>query len=856
MYPVDHATIRAPEPPPTPSAGNKLSDFGVQAGRSGAWLYNLAAGAVGGIEIEVSQTTELMLRNLRSALRALLSTPWSTAAAVVTIALGAGANTAMLAVGYGILVRPLPYPDPGRLVVLSMKDLARGNEFSVAEADEVVDWQRRLRTVSAVAGYSAGEFTVRGLGRPRLVRSALVTPGFFDVLGLAPVAGRPPSGMEGGWAVLSEDLADEAARGEAAKLPGRAITAGDVGYEIVAVGPSGFGFPADDVRLWIPTSATAVAVPLGGQRSASRSFTLVARLAPGVTLDQARDDVMRVFREVKATRAEGAAAVVTPIAEALVGRARPVLNTLMAGAILVLLVACGNVATLLVGRSVARSRDIAVRLALGAGPRALIRGALAESLLLALAGSLAGVGVAAACLRVFTRAAADVMPRLTAVRLDAPVLAGSLLAALVVTVACGVAPAWHAVRTGFAPAFRTGTASASRAARHLRGGLVAAQIALSIVLLVGAALVARTVLNLLSDAGGVRADHAVAVRLMLDDRARFNAVEKIPMVRELLRRARALPGVTAAGVSSNLPPRHSQILFTMRVVADGSDKTYSVYVVSATRGFFEAVGTPVVRGRLFDESDEIAGQPVAVLSETALKAISPSRDLLGRDLPFSPPAVGSQKAKPRVVGVVKDVKYGGLDAPAFGAIYVAWADLPASVSHLVVRTSSDPAALITPLRRLLADLDPNLPVTTIRTLEDEFATSIADRRIRVVPAVGFAVLALLVSMVGLGGVLVRGVVERRRELAIRAVLGQSPGAAVRSVVLQGALLAATGLAFGLALAAGASRWVRSLLFGVSPFDPATFVGVAVFVGAAAVLTAFLAARRALAVEPLELLRTE
>ncbi|MBP1635796.1 MAG: macrolide transporter ATP-binding/permease protein [Acidobacteria bacterium] len=796
-----------------------------------------------------------MVRDLRSALRSLLATPWSTAAAVVTIALGAGANTAMLAVAYGVLVRPLPYPDPGRLVVMSMTDTVRGTESSIASADEVAEWPRRLRTVSAVAGYSGGEFTMRGLGQPRLVRAALVTPQFFDVLGLAPVAGRPPSARQEGWAVLGEALAREAAPG-GAPATGRGITVGDIGYEITAVAPPDFGFPADDVRMWIPASAGAVAVPLGGQRSTSRSFRLVARLAPGVTLDQARDDVMRVFREVKATRAEGATAVVTPLQEALVGKARPVLNALMAGAILVLLVACGNVATLLVGRSVARSRDTAVRLALGAGPRVLIRGALAESLLLALAGSAAGIAVAAASLRVFSSVAAEVMPRLSAVRLDAPVLAGALLAAVVVTVACGVAPAWHAVRTGFAPAFRTGTASASRGARRLRGALVAAQIALSIVLLVGAALIGRTVVNLLGDAGGVRADHAVAVRLMLDDRPRFDAVEKVPMVRELLRRVRALPGVTAAAVGSNLPPRNSQILFTMRVVTEGSDKTYSVYMVSATPGFFEALGTPAVRGRLFDASDETRDQPVAVLSESALRAISPSQDLLGRDLPFSPPALGPQKAKPRVVGVVKDVKYSGLDAPSFGAIYMRWSDLPASVSYLVVRTASDPKALITPLRRVLTDLDPNLPVTAIRTLEDEFAASIADRRIRVVPAVGFAALALLVSLVGLGGVLVRGVVERRRELAIRAALGQSPGGALRSVAWSGALLALAGVAAGLGLAAGAARWLRSLLFGIGPFDAATFAGVAVVVAAAAMLTSFLAARRALRVEPLELLRSE
>ncbi|HSK11501.1 MAG TPA: ADOP family duplicated permease [Vicinamibacterales bacterium] len=794
------------------------------------------------------------MRHLRSAFRALLSTPWSAAAAVLTIALGTGANTAMLAVAYGILVRPLPYPEPDRLVVITLK-VPDGTESGVP-AEEVREWQQRLRAFSGVAAYSGGEFTLRGLQEPRLARTALVTPEFFEVLGLSPIVGRPPSRSLAGWAVLAESLVAEATPGALASLPGRPVTVADIGYEVAAVAPAGFGFPADDIRLWIPTSDIATTIQLGGERRTRQSFRLVARLAPGVSLDQARDDAMRVFREVKGTRLPGFSAGVTPLQDVLVGRVRPVLHTLMAGAVLVLLVACGNVATLLVGRSVARTRDIAVRLALGARPRDLIRGAMLESLLLALAGSAAGIAIAAACLQVFANVAVDVLPRLASVRLDLPVLAGSVLVALLVTVACGVAPAWHAVRTGVGPALRVGATSASRATRRLRGALVAAQIALSIVLLVGAGLVSRTVLNLLGDAGGVRADHALTVRLMLDDAPRFNAVEKIPMVRELLRRVRALPGVTHAAVGSNLPPRRSQIQFTMRVVANGVDNTYSVYMASVTPGFFEAVGTPLVRGRLFDASDEASDQPVAVLSESAMKAISPSKDLLGRELPFNPPAADPKRPKPLVVGVVKDVKYSGLDAPAFGAVYLRWTDLPSTVSYLVVRSSSDPKALITPVRRLLTDLAPTLPVTTMRTMEDEFAASIADRRIRVVPAVGFATLALLVSLVGLGGVLVRGVVERRRELAVRAVLGQTPAAAVRSVVVSGMILTLLGLAVGLGLAAGASRWVRSLLFGISPFDPVTFVGVAAFVTAAAVLTAFIAARRALAVEPLELLRTE
>jgi hypothetical protein len=281
-----------------------------------------------------------------------------------------------------------------------------------------------------------------------------------------------------------------------------------------------------------------------------------------------------------------------------------------------------------------------------------------------------------------------------------------------------------------------------------------------------------------------------------------------------------------------------------------------VHLASVTSGFFEAVGTGLIEGHGISEADEQRDGPVIVLSESAMRLLSPEKSLVGRELPWPLPAGAGKGRRPLVVGVVPDVKYLGLDAPAPAAIYTRWTDLPSSVGHLVVRTTVDPASLASTLRKTLRDVDPSLALGEIRTLRTEYASSIADRRIRLFPAAGFAVLAIAVALVGLGGLLARSVAERRRELAIRIALGASPRGAVGIIVREGILLAAAGVILGLGAAAGAARGLRSLLYGVSPLDPLTFGGVVVFVTTAALLTSYLAARRAAGVEPLELLRSE
>jgi predicted permease len=796
------------------------------------------------------------LRDLTCGFRGLRATPAAALAAVLTIALGTGANTAVFAVAYGVLLRPLPCPEPSRIVVVSFH-APNGNEFGLPLTD-IEDWQHRVRAFEATGVYNVAELTIRGIGEPRLVRTGLVTPSFFDVLRVPPRAGRSPSASDPDeWMVLGSRLSGEPGHSgqSAARLLGSSVMAGDRGFHVSAVMPPEFGFPAEDVAAWIP-AAPLGRIHLASGKEIPRSFRLMGRLKDGVSIEQARDDAQRAFSEVATTRTDRGTTQLRTLDDVLFGKVRPVLNALVAAAILVLLVACGNVATLLVSRAVARNRYLAVRLALGASPWQLARGALAESLLIAAAGSALGIALALACVRLFVRTATGLVPRLDAIAVDLPVLAATVLVAFGVTLICGLAPAIHAIRSDFVPAFHGSRAGAPRGARLTRRALIVAQIAISIVLLSGAGLIARTLFGLMSDRAGANPDRALVVKLMLADTPRFDLASRMPAIREVLRTVRALPGVEHAAIGTNVPPRVSQISFSVEVESNGHSEDHRVYLASVTSDFFQALGTRVLEGHGIDEADEQRDGPVIVLSESAARLLSPGKSLVGRELPWPLPAGAGKGRRPLVVGVVPDVKYGGLDAPAFAAIYTRWADLPASVGHLLVRTSGDPALLASTLRKTVRNVDPSLAVADIRTLRQEYATSIADRRIRLIPAAGFAALAIAVALVGLGGLLARAVTERRRELAIRMVLGVSPGGAVGILVREGSLLAAAGVILGLGAGAGAARWLRSLLYGVSPLDPLTFGGVALFVTAAALLTSFLSARRAARVEPLELLRSE
>ena len=787
---------------------------------------------------------------MRYVARSLVRQSGPVVLAVGVLALGLGVNTAVLAVAYGVLWRPLPYRDADRLITVALVYREDESVFGEVQRDQLDTWNRSLRT-ARVAGHNSRERVVRAAGRALVTEVATVAGDFFGVLGAPAMQGIVPRLANGDRrAVVSTALARMLEQEAGRPALGQTLSVGDGRYDVAAVLPSDFGFPSTSVDVWI--GAPPVASPGPG------SYRLVGRLRDGATLAQAREDATRVFRGTLAAGADSWSADVRPIDERLRGELRPVLRVSMGAALLVLVVASANAATLLIGRSVLRRREFAIRIALGSGLTRLIQAALAEGLAIAGGGLILGLAAAWAGLRAFATLAAGVVPRIHAVGIDLPVLLAGLLLTVAVGVVCGGASAAGALRRDGA-ALRAGAATTgSRTTRRLRAALVAGQIASTIVLLTGAGLLVRTVDRLLDEDPGFEPRQALTARLMLADTPFIEGGDHRAFVEMLLERVRGLPGVQAAGVGSVLPPDDEpvaiQLLHEDRRGAS-SRREIVLSFGAVTRGYFAALGTRLREGRRFEASDDFADVGPVMLSETAARFVYPDEDAVGRPLPYNIDALSIAHRAP-IVAVVDDMKYEGLAAPRAGSIYVPWHRVPTGVSHLVVRTTGDPLALAPAVLDLIRNLNPSLPVPEVRTLEDHVAGSIAERRLRVLPAAGFAALALTVAMVGLFGTLARAVAERRNELAVRAAVGASPGRLFRLVLRSAVAVTGVGLAAGLPAAAATGRSLAALLYGVSPFDPVTVATVVATVVLAALAASAIPARRAARLDPMAALRAE
>jgi predicted permease len=798
-----------------------------------------------------------ILTDLRTALKSLCAGARTTVAAIAILALGTAANVAVLTVAYGALARPLPFADAARLIVVSTARIDDVNPGGGSvRMEELGRWRAGLRTVSGVAGWTSGEFTMQGLDVPASVRAAIVTDNFFEVLGASAEIGRVFRGpADAGLAVLARHLAP---RADASASLSKNVTIGALSLRVAGVMPATFPLP-DRVDLWIPAqSVDALDV---GRFSNMRSFRMVARLRPGVTIAQALDDAARVLRELELERGRQPnemRAVVTPLRDTIVGDRRPVLVAFLAAAALVLAVACANVATLLVSQSLGRQREFAVRLALGASTARLVRTAVLESAVIAGCAAILGAAIAAAVLRALPALVEGVFPRAAFMSLTWPALAASAVVAAVATTLAGVGPAFAAARSNFAPAFRTTTSAGSVAGRRTRAALVVVQIAVAVVLLVGAGLLTRTVLQLLDTDLGVGTEisqsRTMTLRLRMTPMSRFDAGARGPFVDDLVRRVRQLPGVEAAGIGTNVPPTTAPIAFSLRIVPENGPVEMRTFDLgSATAGYFEAIGARLIRGRWFDERDD-ASRPVAVLTETAVRYLGRTNDPIGRPLAVGLPALDGVRLNPTVIGIIQDVRHHGLETPASGGIYVLWSQVPAGFSFLAVRTAGPVGTIAPSILRVLREADPTLPIPEVRTLEQETRQSILAREVRVALVGTFAALAIMLAVAGLAGALARSVTERRREIAIRAALGATPGLTTRLVLREGLLLQAIGLTLGIGIAFALAQSAATLLYGVSARDPLTFTGVAAAVTLLGLAAAWVPARRAARVQPQELLR--
>ncbi len=735
---------------------------------------------------------------------------------------------------YGVLWRPLAYPDADRLVTIAAQYHEDGAP-SLVGPDRFREWADRLRTAD-LAGYETRERSVRGAGPARIVRVATVTERFFDVLGVPAATGvAPPLPAGDPRAVVSTRLAASLAVAPEA-LVGLGVTVGDTPYTVAGVMPPAFAFPTPAADVWVPMPA---APPAG------TAVDVVGRLTGGATLEQASDDAARVVRDVNG---DDWRAAVTPLDTVLLDGGRPALTAALASAMLVLLAACANATTLLVGRSMARRREFAVRLALGGGPRRLHGAAFAEGLIVAAAGLAVGSLLAWVAVRLFASGAAAVLPRAAEIRFDPPTLLAAAASSLAAAVACGAACAVGVPRGG-RPDLRVGAGpTATPTARRLRAALVVAQVSTAVVLLTGAGLLARSMDALLAEDGGFDSSRVLVAKLMLSDSRFADDGASAGFVDRLLAEVRRLPGVDAAGLGSLLPPTDAPTTINLRFRTDMRDDTLSMSFGAVTPGFFEALGTPLHAGRRFDAADERAETPNVVVSASTARFLYPDADSVGRGPRFALERFGIVRES-TVRGVVADIE-AGPDA----SIYVLWRHRPMGLAHLVVRTAGDPSGLLSAVRDLIPSLNPSLPVPKVRTLDDHVADSIAGRRLQMVPAAALGGLALLVAMVGVFGALTRAVTERRRELAIRAAIGASPARLVR-LVMRGSLGVGTvGVAVGLAAAAAVGRGLSSLLYGVGPYDAATFAAVAGSVLAATSVASLLPARRAARVDPLMVLK--
>jgi putative ABC transport system permease protein len=800
-------------------------------------------------------SVERLWQDARYTARVMRKRPLFTALAVTTLALGIGVNTTSIAVAYGILGRPLPYAEPSRVIILNLL-FADGGDMGFSPS-VLQDWLSRLRTLETAAGYYRRDVTVRFADRGTVVPAAYVTGQFFDVLGTPTDSGELPSSRETAGVVVGHRWISQFVRGAPSTSIGVPLSISDVPSTIAGVLPSDFAFPDDEIGVWLPSSASTP----GTKAENSGYSKIVARLKPGVTIDQVRDDAERVRRELEpparrdGPRPEPTIVSVEVLGESVVGGLRRLLMVTLAGALLVLLVACANVATLFIGRDVTRQREFAARMALGATAAHLVRSVLVETALTALMGSILGVGMGAAMLRIFVHQASGSVSGLHRVDLGVPTAIAIVAVTVIVSVICAAVPAWHAARADFSPFVRDTAVSRPRVWR-LRSALVVAQIALSCVLLIGAGLLTRTVSVLLRQDQGFRPNGALEAKIVLSDKVLFDGVERTPFFDGLLARVRRMPGVQHAGLGSTLPPRPALLTMRARMVDTNRDEARFFSVATATPGYLRALGARFVHGRDFDEIERQSRAAVVILSESTARFFFPDGDAIGRTF-IQLPAIFGMAQRASVVGVVSDIKYQGLDSPAPSAVYIPWDLRPLGSGYLVVRThDGDPMRLAPDIRRAARELDPAVPVPEVQSLEATLAQSIAHRRVRALPAIGFGALSLCLACVSVLATLWAFVGERRRDLAIRAALGASPVGLTWTVVSAGLVLTAIGLAIGLGLGGAAARSLSSLVYGVSPYDALTFVGTTVVIGGGAALVTYVAALRARSVDPLRVLKSD
>ncbi len=801
-----------------------------------------------------------ILQDLRYAVRSLRRSPGFTAAAVATLALGIGANAAVFSLVRSVLLRPLPFPEPGRLVAIAESNPGKGRDLMSASAPNFLDWQAGSRSFTAMGAYTTTDTTLTGRGEPERLSATLATAGFFPALAVSPQAGRAFGEAEtvsghDHVAVLSHGLWMRRFGGDPSIVGGSIRLDGEP-YTVLGVMPPDFRFPEDGADLWAPLS---FGPDVATQRGA-HYLDVVGRLRPGASVGQATAEIRGIADRLRVTYPRtngGYSAVVTPLSETIVAGVRPALLTLLAAVCLVTLIACANVANLLLVRATRRSTEIGIRTALGASRTRLVRQLLTESLVLASVGATAGLALAATALDLIVRVAPGNVPRLSEVRIDGGVLAFTAVWTLAAAIVFGLAPALAALRPGPMQALRGARGGASgRGAARLRRVLVAGQMAVALILLVGAGLLVKSLARLTAVDPGFRAERVLAFDVTLPEKRYPDEARQAAFTDQLLSRMRALPGAGPVGAIFGLPLTGLSFSSSMRIAGaapDADEPSAQLRVASAD--YFRTLGIPLVAGRLFGPEDRF-GAPHAILaSRAAARKIWPRGDALGQHVRFGA-RPGKTRIEGEVVGIVGDVRDDELGVGPRPEFYASLAQAPLSQFHVAIRTAGPPDRLSDAVRAEVGRLDPEIVVHGLSSFEAIVSRSVARPRFTARLLLLFAGMALLLSAVGIYGVIAFAVSQRTREIGIRMALGADRRSVRHLVLADGMRLALAGLVLGLVGAFAASRLLSGLLFEVEPADPATHAAVALILLSVALLACWIPARRASRVEPMAALRAE
>ncbi len=801
-----------------------------------------------------------LAQDLHYGLRMLVKNPSFTIVAVLALALGIGANSAIFSVVNTVLLRPLPYKNPGRLVMLWEEATHLGFPKNTPSPANFIDWRAQNTVFEAMAAMVERSFNLTGVGEPERFDGRRVSANLFDLLGVQPQLGRAFRAEEdkpgSRVVILSNGLWQHRFGGDP-RVIGQAVSLNGESYTVIGVMPGSFQFPTRRDQLWVPLAFDA-------KEAASRGnhfLEVIARMKPGVTLQQAQAEMSTIAARLAQQYPEEnlrVGSVVTALQEQVVGDIKPALLVLLGAVGFVLLIACANVANLLLARAAARQKEIALRLALGAGRSRLTRQFLTESVLLAVIGGAVGLLLSIAGLRVLKTFIPDTISQAQAISIDAKVLVFTGLVALVTGIIFGLAPAMQVSHLDINDTLKEGGRDAAGGTRgnRIRALLVIGEIAVSFVLLMGAGLLINSFMHLRNLHPGFRANHLLTMKIPLSEVKYPDKERRSPFYAEVLRRVQALPGVQSAAVAGNLPLTYDGD--SMPIGIEGRtdpppDQRPDVILRVVGPGYFSTMGIPLVRGRDFSEQDKADSARVVIVSEKTARHFWPGENPIGKRL--KPGSTNRNIPWIEIIGVVKDVRQNDFVSEPKMQMYMPYQQLNSFAPNaLVVRTNVEPLSLAGAVRNAIWAVDKDQPVSNLRSMDEIVSEAVARQRFSMLLLGIFAALAMVLAAVGIYGVMSYSIAQRTREIGLRIALGAQKSDVLKMILRQGLRFVAAGLAIGLAASFVLTRVMASLLFGISATDPATFVSISLVLIAVALLASYIPAVRAMKIDPMLALR--